>query len=208
MVSTEAVAASMGAGKYAQPLEEACIRFGIVSTLEKAHFLAHMSVESQGFTRVRENLGYSAKRLLEVFPGRNGLKTLAQAQAIVAGGPDAIAEAIYGGAWGAKNLGNTQAGDGARFPGLSLIHLTGRDNVRAYSRGMYWDDRVLDDPSMLERLPDAAFAAGWYWIWRGCGEPARRDDIEGSTRKVNGGLNGLADRKVRLAQAKKLFGIK
>lgn len=207
MVSTETVAAAMGAGKYAQPLEEACIRFGIVSALEKAHFLAHMSVESQGFSRVRENLGYSAARLLEIFPGRNGLATLAQANAIVAGGRDAIAEAIYGGAWGAKELGNTQPGDGARFAGRSLIHLTGRANVTAYSQAMYRDDRVVRDPSMLEKLPDAALAAGWYWVWRGCGEPARRDDLRGSTRKVNGGLNGLADRAFKLAQAKKLFGL-
>ncbi|RLK53436.1 putative chitinase [Stenotrophomonas rhizophila] len=207
MVSTEVVAAAMGAGKYAQALEEACIRFGIVTALEKSHFLAHMAVESQGFTRVRENLGYSAQRLLEVFPGRNGLKTLAQAKVIVAGGRDAIAEAIYGGAWGAKNLGNTQPGDGARFPGLSLIHLTGRANVTAYSQAMYGDDRVVREPGLLEKLPDAVLAAGWYWIWRGCGEPARRDDLEGSTRKVNGGLNGLADRAIKLAQAKKLFGI-
>lgn len=206
-MSTETVAAKMGAGKYAQPLEDACIRFGIVSALEKCHFLAHMAVESQGFSRVRENLGYSASRLLEVFPGRNGLTTLAQAKAIVAGGRDAIAEAIYGGAWGAKNLGNTQPGDGARFAGLSLIHLTGRANVTAYSQAMYGDDRVVRDPSMLEKLPDAALAAGWYWAWRDCGEPARRDDLRGSTRKVNGGLNGLADRAVKLAQAKKLFGI-
>lgn len=207
MVSTETVAAAMGAGKYAQALEEACIRFGIVPALEKAHFLAHMAVESQGFTRVRENLGYSAQRLLEVFPARNGLKTLAQAQAIVARGRDAIAEAIYGGVWGAANLGNTQPGDGARFAGRSLIHLTGRDNVAAYSKAMYGDDWVVRDPAMLERLPDAALAAGWYWVWRGCGEPARRDDLKGSTRKVNGGLNGLADRAIKLAQAKKLFRI-
>jgi len=207
MVSTETVAAAMGAGKYAQALEEVCIRFGIVSALEKSHFLAHMAVESQGFSRVLENLGYSAARLLEVFPGRNGLTTLAQAKAIVAGGRNAIAEAIYGGAWGAKNLGNTQPGDGARFAGLSLIHLTGRSNVTAYSQAMYGDDRVVRDPSMLEKLPDAALAAGWYWVWRGCGEPARRDDLRGSTRKVNGGLNGLADRAIKLAQAKKLFGI-
>ncbi|WP_125358899.1 hypothetical protein [Stenotrophomonas sp. 278] len=206
-MSTESVAAAMGAGKYAQALEEACIRFGIVPALEKCHFLAHTSVESQGFTRIRENLGYSAQRLLAVFPGRNGLKTLDQAKAIVARGRDGIAEAIYGGAWGAKNLGNTQPGDGAKFAGLSLIHLTGRANVTAYSQARYGGDRVVRDPSMLERLPDAALAAGWYWQWRDCGEPARRDDLEGSTRKVNGGLNGLAERRVALAQAKKLFRI-
>lgn len=54
MVSTETVAAAMGAGKYAQPLEEACIRFGIVSALEKAHFLAQVCHESDSFKTATE----------------------------------------------------------------------------------------------------------------------------------------------------------
>ncbi|EMT5435612.1 hypothetical protein WMR10_001153 [Stenotrophomonas maltophilia] len=40
MVSTETVAAAMGAGQYAQPLGDACIQFGTVTVLQKAHFLA------------------------------------------------------------------------------------------------------------------------------------------------------------------------
>lgn len=54
MVSTETVAAAMGAGKYAQALEEACIRFGIVTALEKAHFLAQVAHESDGFNTATE----------------------------------------------------------------------------------------------------------------------------------------------------------
>lgn len=54
MVSTESVAAAMGAGKYAQALEEACIRFGIVTPLEKAHFLAQVAHESDGFHTATE----------------------------------------------------------------------------------------------------------------------------------------------------------
>lgn len=112
MGSTETLAAAMGAGMYAQPLEDVCIRFGIVSALEKSHFLAHVAAESQGFSRVRENLGYSAARLLEVFPGRNGLTTLAQAKGIVAGGRNAVAEAIYGGAWGTACPARSSASPG------------------------------------------------------------------------------------------------
>lgn len=48
-MSTETVAAGMGAGQYAKPLEDACIRFGIVATLQKAHFLAQVAHESDGF---------------------------------------------------------------------------------------------------------------------------------------------------------------
>lgn len=54
MVSTETVAAAMGAGKYALALEETCIRFGIVTTLEKAHFLARVAHESDEFATARE----------------------------------------------------------------------------------------------------------------------------------------------------------
>ena len=53
-MSTETVAAKMGAGKYAQPLEDACIRFGIVSALEKSHFLAQVAHESDGFKTATE----------------------------------------------------------------------------------------------------------------------------------------------------------
>lgn len=53
-VSTETVAAKMGAGKYAKPLEDACIRFGIVTALQKAHFLAQVAHESDGFRTATE----------------------------------------------------------------------------------------------------------------------------------------------------------
>src|SRR6185503_3843507 len=53
-MSTETVAAKMGAGKYAEPLERACIQFGIVETLEKCHFLAQVAHESDGFNTATE----------------------------------------------------------------------------------------------------------------------------------------------------------
>ena len=62
MVSTETVAAAMGAGKYALALEETCIRFGIVTALEKAHFLAQVAHESDGFATARE---YASGRAYE-----------------------------------------------------------------------------------------------------------------------------------------------
>lgn len=208
-MSTETVAAALGAGKYALLIESGCIRYGLEPPLEKAHFLAQVAHESQNFTKVRESLGYSAERLLAVFKGRNGLQTLAQARAIVARGQDAIAEAIYGGPWGSRNLGNTKPGDGAKYPGRSLVHVTGATNYGAYSTWKYGDARCLQDPAMLAELPDAVDAAFWYWT---AARPqlkrlALADDLEGVTRAVNGGLNGLEDRRTKLQQAKRLFGL-
>ena len=54
MVSTETVAAAMGAGPYAKALEDTCIQFGIETALQKAHFLAQVAHESDGFRTATE----------------------------------------------------------------------------------------------------------------------------------------------------------
>jgi putative chitinase len=58
---------------------------------------------------------------------------------------------------------------------------------------------------MLEQLPDAALCAGWFWREKGLNKLADKDDVESVTRRINGGLNGIEDRRVRLAKAKRLF---
>lgn len=207
-MSTETVAWRLGAGLYAKPLEDACIQFGIVSELAKAHFLSQVAVESAGFSRTRENLNYSVDGLLKTF----GRHRITEKQCRMYGrrhgqkaNQEAIANCVYGGAWGRENLGNTEPGDGARFVGRGLKQLTGRSNYTAYSTGMYGDDRVVLDPLMLERMPDAALSAGWFWQAKGCNAFAERDDLVGLTRRINGGLNGLADRARWLERAKSEF---
>jgi putative chitinase len=172
MVSTEAVAAAMGAGKFAEPIEQACIQFGITTTLQKAHFLGQIAHESGNFVYSRELWG----------------PTRAQS-----------------GYEGRKDLGNTEPGDGIKFKGRGLIQITGRANYRDYSLATYGDLRAVENPKMLEGLPDAALCAGWYWQTRNINPLADRDDLEAVTRKINGGINGLDDRRVKVAKAKKLF---
>lgn len=166
--TSEVVAASMGAGKYAHPLEQACLRFGIDTPLRQAHFLAQVAHESDGFRTATE---YASGRAYE----------------------------------GRKDLGNTQPGDGVRFKGRGLIQLTGRANYAAYSQSLYGDDRCVQNPAMVAELPDAALAAGWFWQLKGLNALADADNIMAVTRKINGGTNGLEDRKAKLQQAKQLF---
>lgn len=101
---------------------------------------------------------------------------------------------------GRADLGNTAPGDGFRFKGRGPIQLTGRANYRAYGRRIGID---------LERHPEIAaipsiglHTALEYWRSRGLDALADADDIEAITRKINGGVNGLADRKARLALIK------
>lgn len=77
---------------------------GITDTKELANFMGQMTVESGKFTSMSENLNYSGERLLEVFPGRNGMHTLAEANKIAAAGPEGVANAIYGGEYGRRRL--------------------------------------------------------------------------------------------------------
>lgn len=162
----------MGAGQYALALEEGCIKHGITTPLEKAHFLAQVAHESDGFQTAQE---YASGRAYE----------------------------------GRKDLGNSQPGDGVKFKGHGLIQVTGRHNHIKYSQWKYADDRCVRDPALLTCLPDAVDAAFWYWTVE---RPrikalALADDLEGVTKQVNGGLNGLADRRAKLVRAKELFGI-
>jgi hypothetical protein len=119
---------------------------GISDRNEQAMFMAQVSVESNGFRRLRENLNYSAPRLRQVFPRR--VTTDADARALVLGGPDAIAERIYG---GRRDLGNLQPGDGARYIGRGYMQLTGRANYAAAGAALGLD---------LERHPELAEEPG------------------------------------------------
>lgn len=190
-------------------IRDAMAKYGINTPLRKAHFLAQIDHESAGFTRTRENLNYAADALVKLFPRR----VTAELAAKIGRTPsqpanqEAIAEAIYGGEWGARNLGNTEPGDGARFIGRGYIQITGRANYAACSRDVFGSGVLLRSPQMLELAPNAALSAGWYWHSRGLNALADKDDVEGITRKINGGLNGLDHRRELLAKFKADGGV-
>lgn len=101
---------------------------------------------------------------------------------------------------GRADLGNTDPGDGFRFRGRGYIQLTGRANYRAYSDFLGVD--LVAFPDVVASLPFAAHVAGWYWNSRRINEYADADDIRRVTRAINGGYNGLADRREWLAKVK------
>ena len=101
---------------------------------------------------------------------------------------------------GRSDLGNVFPGDGKRFKGRGPIQLTGRANYRAFGRKIGID---------LERHPEIAavpsiglLTALEYWADRGLNAYADADDIRAVTRRVNGGLNGIADREAHLRKIK------
>ena len=104
---------------------------------------------------------------------------------------------------GRKDLGNTQPGDGVRYKGRGPIQCTGRANYRTFGRKIGIN---------LERYPEMAanpsiglHIACVYWGDRNLNALADNDDVVAITKRVNGGTNGLDDRKAQLAKAKALL---
>lgn len=98
---------------------------------------------------------------------------------------------------GREDLGNTQPGDGAKFAGRGLIQITGRANYAKASKALFGDDRLLKTPEVLEQPEWAAKSATWYWTTRNLNALADQDRFTDITKAINGGTNGLEDRKAR-----------
>ena len=162
----------------------------IVDLNERAMFLAQLSHESQDFTKFRENLHYKGPRLFALFPLL--FDDLADAEKTVKDGPDAIAEAIYG---GRADLGNNADGDGAKYLGRGYIQLTGKNLYDKAGTALNLD--LVNHPELAEDKANALRIAIWYWNDRRVGPPTRRGEVRAVTKIIDGKLNGLPDREVR-----------
>ena len=91
-----------------------------------------------------------------------------------------------------RDLGNTQAGDGVRYKGRGIFQLTGRANYARMSLILGID--LINNPELAATADIAVRVACEYWKTHGLSALADNDDLEGITRRINGGLNGLADR--------------
>jgi len=104
---------------------------------------------------------------------------------------------------GRKDLGNTVAGDGKRFMGRGPLQITGRNNYTRMSKDMFGDDRLLKTPEILATPDYGIWSACIYWGWRNLDAVDDDNSIERETKLVNGGYNGLTDRKAYFERAKK-----
>lgn len=103
---------------------------------------------------------------------------------------------------GRADLGNVHPGDGVRYKGRDFIQITGRFNYTKLSEWAFGIGQVptrtyfVDNPTELANDAYAFLGVVWYWtVARNMNSYADARDLEGATRAVNGGLNGLADRR-------------
>ena len=192
---------------WASVLTPACQKHAIVTRLRLAAFLANTGHETGGGSTLVESLNYSADVLLSKF-GRHRI-TIEQASRLgrTAGHPaqqEALANQLYGGEWGRKNLGNLEPGDGWRFRGRGLIQLTGRANYRRFAEtiGVSLNDAFL---ASLEVPSTAAESAAHFWRVAGCNAIADTGDIAAVRRRVNGGELGLPEVRHRFQTVVKVL---
>lgn len=109
------------------------------------------------------------------------------------------------------DLGNTPEvdGDGHLFRGRGPMQITGRYNYRRF-RDWCEEEGLL--PPDFEADPDAVLTDPWeglgpiwYWTTRGLNRFADAGDAENITRRINGGLNGYADRLRYLTRTSLVF---
>ena len=176
-------------GAWLAAVQSACAEFQINTPRQIAAFIAQTAHESAGYTRLTENLNYSAEALMRVWPKRFPTKTVADA---FARKPELIANQVY-----SSRMGNgpVQSGDGWKFIGRGLKQLTGRDNYTRCGNALGF--KLVDNPELLLRPVGASRSAGWFWRVNDCGPLADAGEFEKLTKRINGGLIGLEDRKAR-----------
>lgn len=188
------------AAELAPDLMFALVEFKIDPGVELAMFLAQLGHESYDLTRWEESLHYTTpERIRKVF-GERRFPDLASATPFV-GKPEALANYVYAGMIG---NGGPASGDGWRYRGRGPVQTTGRANYRATGAALkvpleHFPEQILN-PSIGFR------AACWFWISKGCPAPARKGDVLAVTKIINGGTNGLDDRKARFERACKALG--
>ena len=175
-------------GAFGPNTARAIAKFYDLSELRGAHLLGQASHESGGFKLTEENLNYSVKSMMRVWPSRFPDEDSAKPYAR---NPKALADHVYGG-----RMGND--GEGYLWRGRGFLQLTGKDNYRAFSQDMSLPE-VMDDPECVE--DDYAFeTALWYFnknnLFAIADEGIDEAVIKRITKRVNNGYTGLDERIV------------
>ena len=184
---------------------ETCVEFEINTPQRIAAFLAQTAHESGGYTMLTENLNYKAATLAACWPNRcavlgadkkpikeNGKLVPTAVANSIAGKPELIANLVY-----SSRMGNgpAESGEGWAFRGRGLKQLTGKFNYTKCGEALGVD--LVANPDLLLEPMYAARSAGWFWKSNNLSKFADVGDMEGMTKKINGGLIGIADRKAR-----------
>lgn len=194
----QAAGVSVGlATRWFPHIDEAMKEFGIVKPEDQAMFIAQSGHESAGFSALVESFNYTPAALLTTFGRR-----ITNYQAYMLGrdkekgqvaNQPAIANLVY-----SNRYGNNAPGDGWKYRARGLIGITFLDNYRDCGNGLKVD--LVAQPELLAQDEYAARSAAWFFASKGCMKYT--GDLVRVTQIINGGQNGINDRRARYAKAK------
>ncbi|EFP7224147.1 glycoside hydrolase family 19 protein [Shigella dysenteriae] len=191
------------AARWCPHITAAMKEFGITDPQHQAMFIAQAGHESTGFTRLVENFNYSIAGLAGFI--RAGRITPDQASALGRKTYEkvlplerqrAIANLVY-----SKRYGNNGPGDGWNYRGRGLIQITFLNNYRDCGNGLKVD--LVSQPELLAQDEYAARSAAWFFATKGCMKYT--GDLVRVTQIINGGQNGIDDRRARYITASKVL---
>ena len=178
-----------------QSLIKCANEFNIVDKLNLVHFLAQCNHESNNFNNTVESFNYTPAGLTATWNKRftpelaNKLGRTSEHLA----NQQAIANHVYNGRMG--NVLNLN--DGYTYRGRGYLQCTGRNNytkLNDWLKNKYQNYDVVNNPDIVATTL-CSLSAVWFWITNKIDDFALNDDVESVTRKINGGLIGLDDRK-------------
>ena len=197
--------------QWCSALNKILPKYSIDSVVRIGDFIGQCAHESGNFTQLNENLNYSAQGLANTWPGRFAVKGTdgkpvkpyvpTSLAASIQRNPEMIANTVY-----ADRLGNgsSASGDGWQFHGRGLIQLTGRANYTAFGATFMMNAEQSID--YLQTVEGAVESACWFWNNNRLNQYADSGDIETMTRRINGGLIGLDDRRAKCKLAQQALG--
>lgn len=173
---------------FAPFIVQAMKRFDIWMPAAQAAFIAQTMHESSRFTHLEENLHYrTAEQIQKTWPKR--FPKLSDAAPLI-NNPRGLANTVY-----CNRLGNgdVSTDDGWRYRGRGLIQITGCTNYRVSGDALGQD--FAGHPELVAAPEHASMTAGWLWSSAGCNAIMAGGDFDASTKRINGGMVGAAERR-------------
>ena len=183
--------------EWFKPLTDTFIKYNISTTQRQAAFIGQCQHESNNFRTLEENLHYSTAGLMRTWPSRFSSADVAEQYAE---NPEKIANKVYAGRMG---NGTEESGDGWKYHGRGVIQLTGKENYVNFGSAVGID--LTGNPDCLVDPRYAALSAGWFWNKKGLNDLADKQDYKTMTERINGGLLGLEDRKLKISKAQEVL---